>query len=222
MLPRNSRSRLVFVIALITLPFARVARPDKSVLTIEVHAMDIVVSQIPPGDDVFIFSTGQEPGAYYMRMVQFETTVTDDDHDGIITVAYPHGVSLRSVWVAIDLKSGDMTAGRRPGFLLDVSELSRSCFKQGANNALSSFELDRRSLEFVLVRPGKGVWRTTVEQGGSADEGGGKDGKLSLSPSHMHKSGDKSGSPPDSFSGGDTVVAIDPYSLQILTTRLAQ
>jgi hypothetical protein len=196
---------------------------DQSRIAVQVGAQEIVVTGVSPGADVYLFAGLQVGHVYYSALRSVDMTASDDDRDGIVRFAYPAGVPLRSVWIAIDQRNGDIGAGVPAGYTLRMSTIPPGAWKRKGPDGIDTLAIDHRALEYLLVHPGQGgAWRWQADQGGARDEDGVDDGILTISPAHMRRS-KKNGPPaPHAFSGGDLLIAIDPFSLEVVTSRVPQ
>lgn len=190
-------------------------------IVVSVAEKEIVVSGVSPGADVYLFGGLQVGHTYYSSLERADLTASDDDHDGVVRFAYPKGVPFRSVWIAIDERNGDVGAGTRAGYPLRVSDIPPGAWKRKSAD-VDTLAIQHKALEFLLIHPGQGAWLWQADQGGRRDEDGVDDGILTITPEHMFPAKKGSGKPPHAFSAGDIVVAIDPFTLEVVTSRVPQ
>jgi hypothetical protein len=212
----------IYVLALLAVLPTGFANADQSHITVQVNPKEIVVSGVSPGSDVYLFGGLQVPHGYYSSLDRVDLTATDDDHDGVVHFPYPKGVPLRSVWVAVDQRNGDLGAGTRTGYPLKINDIPPGAWKRKSGNAVDTLSIAHKALQYLLVHPGEGAWIWAAYQGGSRDEDGQDDRILTISADHMLPSKKSTPKPSHAFPGGGVLVAIDPYTLEIVTSRVPQ
>jgi hypothetical protein len=201
---------------------------DQTRITVQVSAKEIAVSGVSPGSDVYLFGGLQVGHDFYSTLTTADLTASDDDRDGVVRFAYPKGVPLRSVWIAVDQRNGDIGAGVPSGYTLRVTAIPPGAWKRksGAGGAIDALSIGHKALEYLLVHPGQGVWRWEADQGSKRDEDGLDDNIVTISPASLRPAGKDKGkgssAAPAKFSAGDTLVAIDPFSLEVITSRVPQ
>lgn len=195
---------------------------DQSRIAVQVRAKEIVASGVSPGTDVYLFGGLQVGRGFYSTLLTVDLTASDDDHDGIVTFAYPEGIPLRSVWVAVDQRNGDIGAGVPSGYTLRMTSVPPGAWKRKSGAAIDALAIEHKALEYLVVHPGQGVWRWQADQGSKRDEDGLDDNVVTISPARMRRAGKGSPAAPAAFAAGGVVVAIDPFSLEVLTSRVPQ
>jgi hypothetical protein len=208
--------------ALVAVLAAWTAVADQSRVSVQVNAKEIVVSGVSPGADVYLFGTLQEGHDFYSSLLTVDLTASDDDRDGVVRFAYPKGVPLRSVWIAVDERNGDIGAGVPPGYTLRMTSIPAGAWKRKSGAAIDALAIEHKALEYLVVHPGQDVWRWEADQGSKRDEDGLNDNIVTVSPGSMRPGTKGKGAPPKTFSAGDVVVAVDPFSLEVLTSRVPQ
>lgn len=191
-------------------------------ITVQVNPHEIVVSGVSPGSDVQLFGALQVARGYYTSFERADLTGTDDDHDGIVHVAYPKGVPLRSVWVALDARNGDVGAGTPAGYPLKMTDIPPAAWRRKSGDAIDTLSIAHKALEYLLFHPGHGAWLWQADQGGPRDEDGVDDRILTISPGQMLPVKSPGPKPPHTFPGGAVLVAIDPFTLEVVTSRIPQ
>jgi len=212
----------IHVFALLAVLAALSASADQSHITVQVNPKEIVVSGVTPGSDVYLFGGLQVAHGDYSSLDRVDLTATDDDHDGVVHFPYPKGVPLRSVWIAVDQRNGDVGAGTRAGYPLKISDIPPGAWKSKSGKGLDTLSIAHKALQYLLVHPGQGAWRWVAHQGGGHDEDGLNDRILTISPDHMLPAKSPGPKPPHVFPGGGVLVAIDPYTLEVVTSRVPQ
>jgi hypothetical protein len=209
----------IAVLAVVAMLAGWPAIADQSRISVQVNAKEIVVSSVSPGADVYLFGALQEGHGFYSSLLTVDLTASDDDRDGIVRFAYPKGVPLRSVWIAVDQRSGDVGAGVPAGYTLRMTSIPPGAWKKRKGAETDAIAIEHKALEYLVVRPGEDVWRWEADQGSKRDEDGLDDNIVTVSPASMRPGKKGKGAAPKAFSPGDLVVAIDPFSLEVLTSR---
>jgi len=143
----------------------------------------------------------------------------DEDGDGKVALKLGRPVARRSVWVAVDLTSGDSDAAAPEGFRLKkVNFRGRGLAARSAGR--DGIEEDRPLVELLVARPGVGVWTTRLGDGGPDDEDGAADGKLAAGLDHMKPLAGTRTLAPAQFEKGDVVVLVDPNALEITLVKV--
>lgn len=193
---------------------------DPHQMTVQVGKNEVVVSGVSPGADVYLFGGLQVGHTDYSSLVPVDLTSSDDDRDGVVRFAYPKGVPLRSVWIAVDQRNGEIAAGVPTGYTLKMTSIPPGAWKRKDGSSIDALALEHRALEFLVVHPGQATWRWQADQGSVRDDDGVNDGVLMISAEHLRPTVKKGPAAPHAFSTGDLVVAIDPFSLEVLTSRV--
>lgn len=151
----------------------------------------------------------------YMTLVRREEILEDTDQDGIYELDLGRPVPFASVWVAIDLATGESAFAAPEG--LPVRELSIAPKLIPAT--LDRLDVPLSMAEVLLVRPATGAWGLRVGDGGASDEDGSQDGTLRAALASLWSVGD-SPAPPGKVATGDVVVVLEPQTLNLLIVRL--
>jgi hypothetical protein len=206
---------------------ANSARADSAVsgaaasrMEVQVRANEIVVSGLSPGTDVYLVGSLQVGEGFYSTLMTVDLAASDDDRDGVVRFEYLKGIPLRSVWVAVDQRNGDVGAGVPPGYNLRMTSVPPGAWKRKSGTAIDAIAIEHKALEYLLVHPGQGVWRWQADQGSKRDEDGVDDNVLTIFPARMRGAGKGKHAAPASFPSGGVLVAIDPFSLEVLTSRV--
>ncbi|MGN6186869.1 MAG: hypothetical protein ACTHQM_24810 [Thermoanaerobaculia bacterium] len=194
----------------------------KNQIAVQVNAKEIVVSGVSPGTDVYLFGGLQVGREFYTTLMAVDLIATDEDRDGVVTFAYTKGVPLRSVWVAVDQRNGDLGVGVPAGYTLRMRTIPPGAWKRKSGTSIDALAIEHRALEYLLVHPGQGVWRWQADQGSKRDEDGLNDNVVTVSPASMRRADKKNDNASATFGSGYLMVAIDPFSLEVLTSRVPQ
>lgn len=130
---------------------------SSSALSTQFNADSIRISGLKPRKSAAVVIVSRSMEGYLESVTQISNSFSDDDGDGAITIPMPHGISPRTVVIAVDELTGDY-------IISTPSEPSRQ--PAAADNALrrdasgKAFEFHRPAqfLDLLVVRPGAGSW----------------------------------------------------------------
>lgn len=183
---------------------------------------------LTPDGRVVVFTLGKPPG-HFMPVTSRLDAMVRADATGAATLELPAPIAARSVWVVVDVESGEVALASPEGFPL------RQVQFPGRGVGLSRrFLLDeRRFLDVLVVRPAaavpagrdaaaeSGAWGQSFGDGGEGDGDGELDGKIEAVLERLRPIGDSPALRPDELRPGDVVVAVDPVTLEIYARTLA-
>jgi hypothetical protein len=201
--------RIVFVVAVASC-FSRLA---SGAPVVEAAGSALVIRNITPGSSVALLGVAREPAYYMAHMVVRRELLADEDRDGTVQYPLPNGVAFQSIWIAIDVASGETTTFSPDGYVpLEMHErgAGRSKSVEAIENTL---DIGRAVVELVVVRPGHGAWFATPRDGGAADRNG-RDRNIRLDPAKMKARGGTHGDAPHALQNGDVVAVIDPEMME--------
>jgi hypothetical protein len=216
----------VFALSVLYLPTDAAAGHGSSIaalgvtptLTVELTASTVTVHGVTHRGTAVIFAVLRLPQQHWSAYARHEYVVTDDDGDGIVQVKNVY-VSPQSIWSAIDLTSGTSVIATPPGYELRRIDLPGKGLKRGISGQLDRIAAGRGFLEGLVVRPGQGAWGFTVGDGGQHDADGHVDGHVEVDPAMMWPVG-KSPAAPKHLLPHDTLVLIDPFTMQLFSTEV--
>ena len=197
------------------LPVAALAQPSAApspVLAFQKSA--VTVAGVSPRGQVVLFGEAREIAEDDVAtLVRRSQVLTDDDGDGTVTLDLGRDVPFRSVWVAVDLATGQVAAAAPEGYPLRRVNWRGVGIARG-NSSSDRVEDARTFAEVLLVRPGAGAWQLTVGDGGEGDDDGAADGKIAVALDHMTPVAGTA-PPPARFDPRDVVVLIDPNRMEL-------
>jgi hypothetical protein len=168
------------------------------------------------GDVAYLGASHEEVQESWARLHRHSGILTDDDADGEVELTPKSGVSIASIWVAVDLASGDVvtvspdTSKRRFPDALALEVVA-------GNRGIAA---DRGDVELLLHRPGLGVWFGKGLDGGHGDDSLHADGKLRVDVGAFRPL--RAGGPaaPTTHEPGDRLLAIDLQHLDATSVEL--
>jgi hypothetical protein len=207
-----------FLLSLL-LPAAALAQPSTApspVLTFQKSA--VTVAGVSPRGQAVLFGEAREIAEDDVAtLVRRSQVLTDDDGDGTVTLDLGRDVPFRSVWVAVDLATGQVAVAAPEGYPLRRVSWRGVGIARG-NSHSDRVEDARTFAEVLLVRPGVGAWQLTVGDGSEGDDDGAADGKIAVALDHMTPVAGTA-PPPVRFDPRDVVVLIDPNRMELTVVQ---
>ena len=195
--------------------------PGKQEIKLAFEAQAMVASGLTPGEKVAWFSVAREATGFGSRVVRREWVILVDDKDGIARVELDQPVPPRSIWAAVDLKSGDYELGTPGDYPLRQAQLPPGSVLPGASGKLDRLFAGGRDLvDFFVARPAVGAWALTVWDGAGDDEDGPSNRQISSAFAKMEPAGEGP-PPPDELKPGDVVIVMDPNAMEVMAARLS-
>lgn len=189
--------------------------PAGAAPAITFEASGVTVSGLTPRGRGVLFSVAREVERYATTVVRREEILADEDGDGTASLALEKEVPFKSVWIAVDLESGESVAAAPAGFPLREAELPPRAIPA----ALNRLDLERKLVHLLLVRPKTGAWGLRVGDGGASDDDGRADGTLRARLGRFWSVGDTP-PPPERLAPGDVLLVIDQETLEHIALRL--
>lgn len=179
----------------------------------------VSVAGVSPKGQAVLFGVAREVAEDDVAtLVRRSQVLSDDDGDGVVKLDLGRDVLLRSVWVAVDLATGQVAAAAPEGYPLRRVNWRGVGIVRG-NPRADRVEDARRLAEVLLVRPGAGAWQLTVGDGSAGDDDGAADGKLAAALDRMTPVAGTTDPPPTRFDPKDIVVLIDPNRLELTVVQ---
>ena len=166
----------------------------------------------PGGEVAYLGASLEEVHESWGSLRTYSGILTDEDSNGEVEFAPEAGISQASVWIAVDLGSGEVLGVSPDEFVRPLPEE----IDLEVSGDLRSVATQRHSLELLLLRPGLGVWFGKGVGGGAADDGHDLDGKLRLGLSDLRSLRWGGPPPPATLRSGDRLLAIDPLQLDAI------
>jgi hypothetical protein len=160
---------------------------------------------------VYIFSFAREPRGYYTSEVERDVKLADDNADGVVVWTFTGPIPPRSVWFAVDMTSGASAAEALPGYPAERMDLGTDHLKNEVGGEIPTLAAAGSLVDFVVVRPGTGIWSAMVGSRGPADEGA-EDGKVTISTFKLTPRLDTAPTAPTKLKKGDVVFIINTFN----------
>ena len=192
-------------------------------LTLEPAA--VLLDGATPGGQVAWLSVSRRPMETHQR-VEILRQLTPVDAAGRAVLEPAEPVTLKSLWVAVDLETGEWVTAAAEVSVLREEALRPKAFVGDGSGARTRLLQERRQLEVLVVLPRSeagpaAAWAGRVEDGGALDAGTAWDGQVALRIEALPPLPD-GGEAAAAFEAGDVVVVIDPERMTVRSTRLGE
>jgi len=211
----NNMNRLEATLILAVLSVFLVPALAHAQLSLSIEDDYLAVDNMTPGGSVVVMGVIHEYPGITLHTSSPYFLGTDSDGDTRVTIAIDGSISPCSVFTAVDLMTGSSVLMSPENTRLyecdgnqDVTPTPFTKFSD------SELEISGHLVAVMVVRPGVGVWRTQVSDGGPSDADGTPNGKILLSTESLARDND-SIPPPAEFLSGDTVVVIEMLTREV-------
>jgi len=205
---------LLSLLTLVTLTVSGFPSTAVAAPVAELTDKELIVRNLTPGSTVALLAVAHEPAYYMMRLVSRRELLKDDDKDGVVRYVPDHGVAFRSLWIVVDVASGESTMATPAGYEA-VEMYQRGAGRGNAvQSIVNTLDVGREVVEILLVRPGEGAWFVTARDRGFSDQDGQANGRIRLDPRKLRSPRGTYGDPPHAMRNGDVVAVVDPDLLE--------
>lgn len=188
-------------------------------MTLTVDAEGVTVGELPAGSRVILFGVGREPRRYQSAVRQWTEVLADGDRDGI--VRFSSAVTNKSIWIAVDLDTGESVAGTGPGY--PRREVTAGFgFKRNNAGQLSKLENARGIAELLIVRPGRGAWRLSAAKNSAVDDARDNPALLRLDAASFRAVSGVSSDDLKHLRRGDVLAMIDPRVMEFYLVHVSE
>jgi hypothetical protein len=209
----RSRRASLFLICALLLCVTSAAATDP--LAIAFSQKEVTASGFTPKAPVVFFSVANQTGQFYATLVRREKVVTADS-SGTAVYKLDEDLPRRSVWFAINLRTGEFAVAAPPTFPLRPT-LPQPTLARDSATGLDLVDLSADYAEILVVQPGMGAWTDSVAKGSLKDLN--RTGlSLRTTPSSF-LAVDKSNTHPDHLTPADLLIIVDPHSLRFFAGR---
>jgi hypothetical protein len=214
---RASLCRRASVLVLFFLMSAGVA--SAAPLRLAVGPTGVSISGITPKGKAVVFGITRKVADDDVTTIQPHLDVlSDDDGDGVVSEDLGQPMPRRSMWVAVDLASGDFDAAAPAGFRLRrVNWHGRGL--EHRSDGRDQVEDARSFAEVLVVRPGVGAWTLRLGDGSPGDADGVANGRIAAALDRLQPLAG-SPAPPSRFATGDTVLLLDPNAMEMTLVKV--
>jgi hypothetical protein len=181
---------------------------------LSVSAAAVTATGMSPGGAVVWLGMARKVIAYEPIHVRRHGTV-QADAKGQAQLPVTEAVARRSIWVAVDLKTGGYATASPEGFAPLAFDLPGAAFEV-RGGALADRLIDATDYgEVLLVRPGKGAWGKSVGRGGADDEAGPGEAAFKLSLDKLLPVPGTTDPSPGKLAARDLVFVLHPRTMAI-------
>jgi hypothetical protein len=207
--------KIVWTSALLLIAVTAHAAPPQ----IQFQSGAVTASGVSPSGQVAWFSVAREATGAGSQIVRREAVVADGDGDGVVRMDLDKPVPPRSIWAAVDLKTGEYALATPESYPLREVTFAPGTIHPGAGG-VDRLDVDGREfVELFVARPAVGAWALTLWDGAEGDEDGPANRRISGALSRLEPV-DASPAPPATFKPGDVIVMMDANTMQVAAIRL--
>lgn len=182
---------------------------------------DAIAARVTPGAKTAWLGIVREPTGYGVRVSEHAKIEVDTDGDGIVRYALAGASQLDSVWLVVDMTSGE-SALEGPSMPAHRRRTLPEAALHGRGNGVSAQVRGSHEVAMLwFVRPGVGAWYATSADGALSDGDNVPDGTSTAVLASLHAVGD-SPEAPDDFVREDIVVVVDPFTLTVSEARIKE
>jgi hypothetical protein len=180
-----------------------------------------VAAHVSTGANTAWFSISKESTGNADRLIHRAFLMKDDDRDGVVQVTLSHPPVPTSLWMVVDLESGEYSIVAPPGAPLRRRAMPPSALVSRGNSKSARLLQQELLTIFFVARPGVGAWIARVEDGSPADGDLTPDGKATVMLEKMTPVGDSPPAPND-LQHDDIVAFANPLTLAVYDVRVVK
>lgn len=182
------------------------APPPQPVMTFDKET--IAIAPVEKKASVYCFGISREPKGYYTHVMTHETLLQDDGGGSVLWNVGAY--SVRSIWFAVDLSTGAWVASHPVNYPASAIDFEGKNLKKDVAGDVTQLAFDGWAVDLVVVRPGTGVWGSSINSGGSKDEGK-ETGRVTISTLQLEPRAGTTAEAPKKLRKGDVVFALDSF-----------
>jgi hypothetical protein len=186
------------------------AIPAAAQLHVQYLAKSLVVTGASARGDVAVFSVSHTNFHDVERLYKQESIERADANGAFTLIAVRP--SFRSVWLLVDLRSGDFVISTPPGYDIHRTAVPADAIDRSGVSLL----LSKSTVDVFIARKGQGAWHARAGEIGSDSPGS---GRVSARIDHLKPIGSTSPAPPV-LTPGDIVMVFDAPYMQFWATKL--
>ncbi len=213
----NPKSSLpVRATLLLSLVLAAGPALPSSAAVLDLNGSEAHISGLAPGGRAAVLAVSRERSFGTTRVQRVHLVAVDDDGDGVAILPLDHPASPTSVWIVVDLATGETSIQAPAAFGVREMAVDPRRLRQAAGRLI----VDREDLEILAVRPGIGAWSLSLHDGGDLDGDRTADGAVTVDLLDLQPLGDEAAALPDDLAPGDVIAVIDPRRLEVFAVRI--
>lgn len=180
----------------------------------------VTVTRLVPGSSLALLAVAKESAYYMARVVSRQELLRDEDRDGQVQYVPPSGVAFRSIWIVVDITTGDLSMAWPDGFSpIEMRQGGKGRGKP-VEVIANTLDIGRTSATLLVVRPGIGAWASRLREGTEADADKKSDRRIRVDLSKLRPLSEDMGKAPLALDKGDVVAVLDAATLQYWTSRI--
>lgn len=188
-------------------------------------AETVEITEVTPGASVVLYAILHESTGWSTRISELADVLADTDSDGTVLFELGRAVPTVSLWLAVDLSTGETAASSPEGFTSQELPFPPSILRVGLEDRLNRFEMSGGITHALVARSGadpaaQGAWILLLGDGGDQDDDGSYDGKMGFLLAQMRPVA-ASPLPPEEITVGDVVALIHPDTLDFVVATFA-
>lgn len=186
----------------------------------------VTVSGATAGGSVAVFGVSHGFNGFTTYYLRNDELLVDEDGDGSVRMELELPLSsVRSVWAAVDMTSGELGLAAPERAEVLAGEMPSGAVSAEGDDVTAPAQ---RWAYALWVRPGRnagsgsGAWGAIVGDGGARDGDGLENREVRVSASSFAPIDRESEErPPERLESGDLVLVVDPETLAVSSARLA-
>jgi hypothetical protein len=196
------------------------ALPMTAAMTMSIDGNTVTARGLTPGGGAVFFSAAHRPRGYAFAIEHVAEFVTDDDRDGVVTYTASKDIPWKSIWFAVDARTGAYETAAPEGLSDRRNDARRSRVERDTAGEWSRFEHERGWLLLLVIRPGGEVWMQPAMRGGTTDVG--RRGAVFITPADSFEALTPNARPLRQLTAADVVIGIDMQTVEYFVTRIGQ
>lgn len=159
------------------------------------------------------------PRQYFQEISEFRETVFADA-SGTASLNLASDAPRRSVWVAVDVGSGDFAVGTPEDYPVLQEGLTGSRLAFDSQSQATGLLLEQEKAKVLLIRPGSGAWSIDALDGSPEDADAEVNSALAVNLGALEPMTLSTSAAPPALQAGDVLVMIDPTRLSVTATSV--
>ena len=201
---------MTMIRALLSATLLLTALPVAAQLQVQYSAKSLTISGATARADVVVIGIIHTNSKGF-ESIQTPQSIEQTDAAGAVTVAVARP-SFRSVWLIVDLRSGEFIVSSPPGYAVRRMPVPADAIDRTGHSLLHSFP----SADLFIVRKGQGAWHARASEGSSQDP---RDARFNVSVDHFKPVGAAPPAPPV-LTPNDIVMVFNAPYMEFWATRL--
>ena len=204
---------------LLLLTLLLTARSAEAALTMTFGPTGPVVSGATAAGQVAWLAVALTPRQYFQDIAEYREAQAADA-SGTATLELTSDAPRRSVWVAVDVASGDFVVGTPEDYPIIQESLGSAQLAFDSQSQATGLLLEQEQARVLMVRPGVGAWSVKAFDGEAEDLDAEVNSALALSVAALEPMTLSTSAAPPSIAAGDVLIYLDPSRLAVSATSV--